>query len=118
MANTDHIYWTLMMTLSEGQDAAFETLMAEMVTAAQAEAGCLAYEWHRAESAVHLYERYRSNADAGIHMKNFQEHFAKRFFGMLSVSGFHVYGPVEDPLRAGLEKAGAKIYASVGGFAR
>ena len=119
MAYTENVYWDLMLELAEGKDAEFKALMAEMVTATEAdEPGCLAYEWHRTGNAVHIFERYASNEAAGIHLQNFTTKFAKRFFGMLSPKGFHVYGPAAGPVRAGLEQAGATLYDQVGGFDR
>jgi len=115
---TDDIYWVLTLDLAEGQDAAFEALMAEMVVATKAEDGAKNYEWHRSGSAVHIYERYETNGDAGIHLGNFGENFAERFLAILTPTGLEVYGPAEGGVREGLASFGAVFYDQVGGFGR
>ncbi len=115
---TRDVYWVLRLTLKQGQDAAFEALMAEMVAATEKESGARSYEWHRDGDAVHIFERYASNADAGIHLQNFGANFADRFFAILSPTGFDVYGPADGPVRDGLANAGAKFFGQVGGFDR
>lgn len=115
---TDDIYWVLTLDLAEGQDAAFEALMAEMVVATKAEDGAKNYEWHRNGNAVNIYERYETNGDAGIHLGNFGENFAERFLAILTPTGLDVYGPAEGGVREGLAGFGAAFYDQVGGFAR
>ena len=115
---TDDVYWVLRMTINDGHEDAFEALMPEMVEATLKEDGAKSYEWHRDGSAVHIFERYASNADAGIHLQNFGANFAERFFTIMSPAGFDVYGPAEGPVREGLANAGAQFYAQVGGFDR
>ena len=98
MPQRDTVYWDLMMELEDGKEAEFQALMAEMVDATEKEEGCLDYAWHRAGSTVHIFERYADNTAAGVHLQNFQTHFAIRFFGMLRPTGFHVYGAVSGPV--------------------
>lgn len=115
---TDDIHWVITLDLAEGEDAAFDALMAEMVIATKAEAGAKNYEWHRNGNAVHIYERYETNGDAGIHLGNFGENFAERFLAILTPTGLQVYGPAEGGVREGLAGFGAVFYDQVGGFAR
>jgi len=115
---TDDIYWVITLDLSEGQDASFEALMADMVAATMTEGGAKTYEWHRDGNSVHIYERYETNGDAGIHLGNFGENFAERFLSILSVTGLDVYGPAEGGVREGLAGFGAVFYDQVGGFTR
>ncbi len=115
---TDDISWTLTLELGEGQDDAFDALMAEMVVATKEEAGAKGYEWHRSGSTVHINERYETNADAGIHLGNFGENFAERFLAILTPTGLQVYGPAEGGVREGLAGFGATFYDQVGGFER
>ena len=114
----DDIYWVLTLDLTEGQDAAFNALITEMVVATKAETGAKNYEWHRNGNVVHIYERYETNGDAGIHLDNFGANFAERFYAILTPTGFAVYGPAEGGVREGLAGAGAVFYDQVGGFAR
>lgn len=107
---TDDIAWTLTVDLAEGQDDAFNDLMAEMVEAARAEAGTKSYEWHRSGNAIHINERYETNDDAGIHLANFGENFAERFLAILTPTGLQVYGPAAGGVRQGLAGFGATFY--------
>ena len=115
---SDDIAWTLTADLAEGQDEAFDTLMAEMVEATMAESGAKSYVWHRSGNAIHINERYETNADAGIHLGNFGENFAERFLAILSPTGLQVYGPAEGGVREGLAGFGASFYDQIGGFSR
>ncbi len=115
---TDDIYWMLTLDLAEGQDEAFEALMTDMVVANKEEAGTKNYEWHRNGDVVHIYERFDTNDDAGIHLGNFGANFAERFFAILTPTSFTVYGPAEGGVREGLTNAGAVFFDQVGGFSR
>lgn len=115
---TDDIYWVITLDLAEGQDTSFEALMADMVAATMTEDGAKTYEWHRGGNTVHIYERYETNGDAGIHLGNFGENFAERFLAILTVTGLDVYGPAEGGVREGLAGFGAVFYDQVGGFTR
>lgn len=115
---TNDISWALTVELAEGQDEAFNALMAEMVTATNAETGAKGYEWHRAGNTIQIIERYETNADAGIHLGNFGENFAERFLAILTPTGLQVYGPAEGGVREGLAGFGATFYEQVGGFER
>lgn len=114
----EDIYWVLRLRLNDGQEEAFARLMPEMVDATRKEDGARSYEWHRDGDAVHIYERYASNADAGLHLQNFGASFAQRFFTVFSATGFDVYGPVTGALRDGLSAAGARFFDRAGGFER
>jgi hypothetical protein len=92
--------------------------MAEMVVATKAEDGAKNFEWHRNGNAVHIYERYETNGDAGIHLGNLGENFAERFLAILTPTGLEVYGPAEGGVREGLAGFGAVFYDQVGGFVR
>ncbi len=116
MNATDDISWTLTLDLSEGQDDAFNALMAEMVAATKEESGGKSYEWHHSGDTVHINGRYETNEDAGIHLGNFGENFAERFLAILTPTGLQVYGPAEGGVREGLAGFGATFYDQVGGF--
>lgn len=115
---SDDVAWTLTADLADGQEDAFNSLMAEMVEATMAEAGAISYEWHRSGNTVHINERYETNEDAGIHLGNFGENFAERFLAILSPTGLQVYGPAAGGVREGLAGLGANFYDQVGGFVR
>ncbi|WP_425044113.1 putative quinol monooxygenase [Primorskyibacter sp. S87] len=115
---TDDVYWVLRLDINDGQDEAFEALTPEMVEATLKEPGAKNYEWHRNGSSVHIFERYASNADAGLHLQNFGTNFAQKFFTILTATGFDVYGPAKGPVRDGLANSGAQFFGQVGGFDR
>ena len=115
---TDDIHWLLTLDLAEGQDAVFTDLMVEMSDATKGEAGAKNYEWYRTDNSVHIYERYETNGDAGIHLGNFGANFAERFLAILTPTGLQVYGPVEGEVREGLAGFGASFNDQVGGFSR
>ena len=116
--NTDDIAWTLSAKLADGQEDAFNALMAEMVEATMAETGAKSYEWHRSGNMIHINERYETNADAGIHLGNFGANFAERFLAILSPTGLQANGPAEGGVREGLAGFGATFHDQVGGFDR
>jgi len=115
---TDNVYWVLQVKINDGHGDEFEPLMAEMVASTKKESGALEYEWHRQGDQVHIFERYASNKDAGIHLQNFGANFAQRFFTIVSATGFDVYGPADGPVRQGLSDAGAQFFGQIGGFER
>ena len=115
---TDDVSWVIKLDLAEGMDAQFDALMAEMVAATKDESGAKAYEWYRKGNVVHIYERYETNDDAGIHLGNFGANFAEQFLAILTPTGLEVYGPAEGGVRDGLAGFGAVFYDQVGGFAR
>lgn len=118
MDATDDVFWVITLDLAEGQDEAFDALMAEMVVATKGETGAKNYEWFRNGNAVHIYERYETNEDAGIHLGNFGANFAERFLAILTPTGLQVYGPAEGGVREGLAGFGGVFYDQVGGFAK
>lgn len=116
MDASDDIHWVITLDLAEGKDAEFDALMADMVIATKGEAGAKTYEWLRNGNAIHIYERYETNDDAGIHLANFGANFAERFLAILTPTGLNVYGPVEGGVRDGLAGFGAVFYDQVGGY--
>lgn len=115
---TDDVYWTLTLDLKDGQDAAFNALMADMIAATKDEAGSKGYEWFRSGNTVKVNERYETNADAGIHLGIFGEKFAERFLSILTPTGLQVFGPAEGGVREGLTGFGAAFFEQVGGYER
>ncbi len=115
---TDDVFWTLTADINNGQEDAFQALMADMVAATKSETGAKSYEWFRSGDQVQILERYETNADAGIHLANFGTNFVQRFKSVLSPTGLQVYGPAQDGVREGLAAFGAAFNDQVGGFAR
>ena len=89
-----------------------------MSPATQQEEGAVAYEWYRNGDTVHLFERFADSEAALTHLGNFNENFADRFMELFEITGWTLYGPVSEELRAAVEPMGAQFYERVGGFAR
>ena len=113
--------WNLRVNINEGMLETFQSLMAEMVEATQAnEPDTLVYEWYFSDdnSACHIVEAYTDSAAAMVHIGNFGANFAERFLTYCSPTEIFVYGTPSDEARAALDGFGATYMPSVGGFTR
>ena len=117
---TDEISWVLMLSVKEGQLEAFRVLMNEMVQATQSDHGTTVYEWFvsEEESSVHIYERYTDSDVLLVHLGEFGENFADRFFACVDPTGWYVFGNPSDAAVEALTSSGAQILSPFGGFAR
>lgn len=115
---SDDIQLLVIANIKEGQDAAFETLMADMVASTEAETGTFNYEWQRSGNLVHLQDRYDTNEDVLVHMQTFGENFGARFTEVFEVTGLTVYGPASEAVRGIFDPFGAVYLERVGGFSR
>jgi len=117
----DQVSWMLDLEIQPGRDADFRALMAEMVSATQAnEAGTLDYEWSVSEDGrrCHLFERYVDSDATMTHLATFGERFAARFLEILKPVGFVVYGSPSAVVREALAAFGPAYMQTVGGFSR
>ena len=117
----NNVYWLLELEIQAGRESDFRALMAEMVSATQAnEPGTLNYEWSTSADGklCHVYERYADSAATLIHLGTFGARFASRFLQILKPVRLVVYGSPSAAVKDGL--AGFKpIYMqAVGGFRR
>lgn len=118
---TKQIQWLLEMNVRDDDIDAVEQLVDEMVEATRAnEPGALIYEYYLSEdrSRCSVVERYADSAAVMVHLKNFEDHFAERFFALFEPSLFRVYGPADDDVRHALGSLGATFDIGVGGFIR
>ena len=118
---TDNIQWILEMAVRGDDPAAVKSLVDEMVRATQSnEPGALIYEYYLSEdkSRCSVVERYADNAAVMVHLKNFETHFAERFFALFEPKLFRVYGPANEDVRSALGSLGATFDDAVGGFER
>ncbi len=114
------VSWNLRVSINEGQLEAFRTLMKEMVSATEAEAGTLSYEWYLSKGAgsCHINERYADSDAVMAHLANFGANFAERFLGCVAPTSIDVYGDASEEVRAGLAGFGAVHHSPFGGFSR
>ena len=67
---------------------------------------------------VTVVERYSDSAAALVHLGNFGEKFADRFFAAFTPKRLVVYGPASDELRGALAGLGAEHLGYLIGFNR
>ena len=118
---TKHIQWLLEMNVRDDNIDAVEQLVDEMSEATRAnEPGALIYEYYLSEdrSRCSVLERYADSAAVMEHLKNFEDHFAERFFALFEPSLFRVYGSVNEDVRDALASLGATFDIGIGGFIR
>ena len=116
-----NLYWNLELSIKEGRFDDFKTLVEDMSERVQQhEPGTLNYEWTAdADKAnFHIYERYVNSEALMTHMAGFQEHFAERFFDVLEIKRWCLYGNPSDQVKETLGGLGVEFFEPVGGFAR
>jgi quinol monooxygenase YgiN len=118
---TKNVYWMLELSVNDGKLDELEALMEEMSKATEAdEPGALAYEWWLSDDdkTLHLYERYADSAATMVHLGNFVSKFAQRFMGVVTPTGFTVYGDASDEVKGALADFGPTYMKQAAGFAR
>lgn len=113
-----HVF--LKVGVSAKNAEAFRSLMAELVSVAEAEPGTLIYEWWLTEDGAiyHVHERYRDQPSGDAHVRNFVETYAERFFGLISSIEAYVYGAPSDYVRGALAGASPTYLVRAAGFSR
>ncbi len=115
------VYWMLELDVQAGREDDFRPLMAEMVSATQAnEPGTLNYEWSTSADGkrCHLYERYVDSAAVMTHLGTFGERFAARFLEVLKPIRLVVYGSPSPAVKGALAGFNPVYMEAVGGFSR
>ena len=113
----DDIFWIVEVTINDGKDAAFDSLMSDMVASTKTEEGITNYEWMRNGAVVHQYERYDDAAAVLAHLGGFGK-FAESYFDVFSLTGFTVYGSVPDNVKEAIAGFKPVYLEKAGGFAR
>ncbi|NNF21674.1 MAG: antibiotic biosynthesis monooxygenase, partial [Saprospiraceae bacterium] len=93
------VFWNLELQIKPGKQEVLKSLAAEMSEATKAnEPGAFNYEWNVSEDGTecHIFERYANSDALMIHLGNFQENFAGRFFEVLDIKKWVVYGHAND----------------------
>ena len=117
---SDIIEWVLELEVTGDRDA-MTPLIEEMSAATKAdEPGALVYEYYGSEDGalVTILERYADSAAAMVHLGNFGEKFAERFFATFSGKRLTVFGPASEELRGALAGLGAEHMGYLTGFNR
>jgi quinol monooxygenase YgiN len=118
---SSHVYWMLELDVQPGRENDFRVLMAEMVSATQAnEPGTLNYEWSTSADGkvCHLYERYVDSAAVMTHLRAVGEKFIGRFMEVLKPVRFVVYGAPSPAVMEALAGFSPAYMQTVGGFSR
>lgn len=112
-----NVIWAVEGSIKEGQRAALNTVMHDMIEVTSKEVGSLNYEWTLAEdgSTIHIYERYADEAAAKAHLTTWGKN-AARFIAAVDISRVVIYSSVSEELKASF--AGAVMMTPIGGFAK
>lgn len=114
------VFYNLQLTIKDGQQEAFDTLMAEMVAATKLESGTMVYEWYRGADGktCHIHELFADTAAYKVHSANFSANFAARFLPLLDITGLSAYGNADAEAREMMKTLGPVFFEAIGGFRR
>lgn len=115
------VSWLIELQIQSGREGDFRAMREEMISAARAnEPGTLNYEWSVSADGrtCHIHERYADSDAAMVHLGNFNDKYAERFFAILTPVRFGVYGSPDGAVKQALAGVGAVFMHSVGGFHR
>jgi quinol monooxygenase YgiN len=119
MENT--VYWNLELSIKQDKKEDLKSLVSDMsASTKENEPGALNYEWQVDEQMTncHIFERYVDSGALMTHLGNFQEKFAGRFFDILEIKRWTVYGNASDLVKETLGGMGAEFMDPIGGFSR
>ncbi len=114
------VSYTLALTIRDGQQDAFRSLMEEMVASTKEEPGTLVYEWFLGADGktCRINEHFEDTAAYVVHSENFGESFADRFMPTIEVTGLTVYGNADAAAREMLAGMSPVYFEAFGGFRR
>jgi quinol monooxygenase YgiN len=115
------VYWNLELSIKPEKKGDLELLVRDMSARTQEhEPGALNYEWQVNEDMTecHIFERYVDSDALMTHLGNFQAHFAERFFDVLEIKRWQVYGNPNNQVKETLGSMGAQFLGRIGGFSR
>jgi len=112
------VSWWVELAVGPGCLDAFETLTGEMVAAAHAEAGVLAYQRFISDDrqTVHVHECYENSDAAAAHLVKFAAMFGDRYASLVERKRFIVFGEPSEALRTLLDAYGASYHRPFGPF--
>ena len=115
------VYWNLELHIKPDKKNDLELLVSDMsASTKENEPGTLNYEWqvNDAMTECHIFERYADSEALMTHLGNFQTLFAGRFFDVLDIKRWVVYGNPSDQVKETLGSMGAQFLGRIGGFSR
>ena len=115
------VYWNLELQIKPDKKEDLKALAADMsARTKEHEPGTLNYEWqvNADMTECHIFERYTDSDALMVHLGNFQEHFAGRFFEVFDIKGWMVYGAPNEQVKDVLGGMGAQFMEKIGGFSR
>jgi len=115
------VYWNLELHIKPEKKENLQALVDEMAARThEHEPGALNYEWqvNEEKTECHIFERYIDSDALMTHLGNFQAHFAERFFEILEIKRWQVYGNPNDQVKETLGSMGAEFLSRTGGFSR
>ena len=118
---TEHIQWTLEMSVREGGIDDVQPLIDAMVAATEeSEPGALIYEYYLSDDKTRctVIERYADSDAVMAHLQNFQTKFAETFFATFEPVLLRVFGQANDDVKDALGALGATFDEQTGGFMR
>lgn len=119
-AGSSPVFYNLQLTIKDGQQDAFATLMAEMVAATKQESGTMVYEWYLGADGktCHIHELFADTAAYKVHSANFGANFAERFMPLLDITGLTAYGNSDPEARDLMKMLDPVFFEALGGFRR
>lgn len=116
-----HVSWMFELAVNEGRAGDLRALMTEMAQATeQNEPRTLEYEWYLDEDGrrLHLWERYVDAEAALLHLRTFEQRFARRFFDVLRPERITLYGDEVEAIRAAMGELRPPVMVRAAGFSR
>ena len=115
------VYFIVHLALAEGKLETFQTIAQSMVAGTQPEPGALGYEFYfdSDQNQCRLIEIYSDSEAALAHCKGrVVQELVPKLLEVSSLTGFSVYGDLNDETAGLLTQVGAQLYASSCGFNR
>lgn len=114
------VHWLMEIMISEQRSRDFQSLMKDLLVAADRESGTMACEYNFSDDGhiCQLYLRFIDADAAMIHLAMFSEHYIDRFLQICSVKGVTVLGFPNDDVCSALKNFNPVILSQKAGFAR
>ena len=118
--SNNHVFWIIELEIQAGRESDFRQLMAEMVSATQAnEPGALNYEWSTSADGkqCHIFERYVDSSAVLTHLAAIGK-YVERFLEILKPVRIVGYGAPSPAVKEALAGLNPVYMQAAGGFSR
>ena len=115
------VYFIVDLAIADGKLRAFQTIAQAMVEGTQQEPGALAYEFYfdTDQKQCRLIEIYSDSNAALAHCQGrVVQELVPKLLAVSSLTGFSVYGDLNDETAGLLTQVGAQLYPTSQGFNR